>query len=64
MSEEKKLDEKKLEEVTGGTSTASFYMQNCRSCRRNATPNCYYHGPTLAVETLGSSGTCSYKEAM
>ncbi len=40
MSEEKRLDEKKLEEVTGGVSDESdeeisaFYAANCGCCQR------------------------------
>lgn len=58
MNEEKKLDEKTLEEVNGGlglVGTTDFCMRNCLSCKL-IYKGCPYYSADTAVRTLGGNG--------
>ena len=65
MSEEKKLDEKTLEGVTGGVSFKSydtFITVNCSSCHHYYHPTCPYGRVAWARQEVGSDGLCPKKE--
>ena len=66
MSEEKRLDEKTLEEVTGGTVTALniFITNNCTSCGHLFSHTCPYGGSVQASEELGNDARCPKKVAL
>ena len=66
MSEEKKLDEKALEDVTGGTKTALniFITDNCTSCGHLFSHTCPYGGSAQAYAELGTDELCPKKEAL
>ena len=62
MNEEKKLDEKTLEAVSGGGSDEgyiNFLLRNCISCVR---PDCPYGHNSVAFDKLGDA-VCPEKEA-
>ncbi len=68
MIEEKKLDEKTLEGVSGGEATnesnaqayLAFMDGNCKSCRRLI--NCPYGYPVKVFQKVGANGQCPGKE--
>ena len=62
MNEEKKLDEKTLEAVSGGgplEGYMNFLGRNCTSCVR---PDCPYGQHSVAFDMLGDA-VCPEKEA-
>lgn len=66
MSEEKKLDEKTLEGVSGGSKTAlnTFITSNCTSCGHLFSHTCPYGGSAQASAELGTDAQCPKKEAL
>ena len=65
MSEEKKLDEKALEEVSGGWSVVEipkFEANNCVSCGHYFNHTCPYGGPdkalAYAIKEIGKEARC------
>lgn len=61
------MDEKELEEVTGGgilgmgLNSANFYIDNCYKCGKYRTTDCPYCGNyTQAARDIGN-GKCPYK---
>ena len=65
MNEEKKLDEKDLEEVSGGSSATydTFIRNNCNNCHHYYHPPCPYGSVAMARQEVGSDGKCPKKVA-
>ena len=69
MTEEKKLDEKTLEDVSGGGAKEdyrgfdTFLNRNCTSCRHQKNLNCPYGFSSDAFKALGAGAICTKREA-
>ena len=64
MSEEKILDEKELEEVTGGEQEVQWpkaprVLGDCAGCALDATMECPYTDPAIKIKKLTGAEDCS-----